>query len=348
MLKDALKVILGAGKVAGTNIAKKPTAAKRIVPKRPRNYGYGKAMSSIWKSQNEPRAEYSQLYEGHVPLGPVEKIWFTGKACALAIRDPHLRGDMVAAVAETTGEVHLRRLREIMLSDSVGLRILTEKPVLNLDNIKMDSLLHLEPDTVGGAFALSMKVHGLELGTRTPVRYVDDTELAYVMQRYREIHDVLHTIVGCPFSVSGELALKWFELMQTKLPMTALAAFAGQFARAEQDIGELKENDIDKLHHNHSDYIAWAITAGKESNNFMNVYLEECWAMKLVDFRRKHRIPKCPKHLVSLDMIWNGNPQPLIQHYQAAVDALKDDPDKGKRASVFLNAIEYMKSQQDK
>ena len=30
------------------------------------------------------------------------------------------------------------------------------------------------------------------------VRFVDDPELAYVMQRYREIHDFTHTLLGMP------------------------------------------------------------------------------------------------------------------------------------------------------
>jgi ubiquinone biosynthesis protein Coq4 len=30
------------------------------------------------------------------------------------------------------------------------------------------------------------------------VRFVDDPELAYIMQRYREIHDFTHTLLGMP------------------------------------------------------------------------------------------------------------------------------------------------------
>ena len=32
--------------------------------------------------------------------------------------------------------------------------------------------------------------------TRLAVRIVDDEELAYVMQRYREVHDLMHTVLG--------------------------------------------------------------------------------------------------------------------------------------------------------
>lgn len=40
--------------------------------------------------------------------------------------------------------------------------------------------------------------------TRAPTRFVDDEELAYVIQRYREIHDMLHTLLGMPTNILGE------------------------------------------------------------------------------------------------------------------------------------------------
>lgn len=54
-----------------------------------------------------------------------------------------------------------------------------------------------------------------------------DPELAYLLRRYRETHDFTHTLVGLPPTVLGELAVKWFELVQTGLPVTALSAFVG-------------------------------------------------------------------------------------------------------------------------
>lgn len=42
----------------------------------------------------------------------------------------------------------------------------------------------------------------------TVVRYVSDSDLAYVLQRYREIHDLLHVLTGMPTNVLGELGQK--------------------------------------------------------------------------------------------------------------------------------------------
>jgi ubiquinone biosynthesis protein COQ4 len=41
------------------------------------------------------------------------------------------------------------------------------------------------------------------------------SERAYVMLRYRQTHDFLHVVTGMPTTLVAELALKWFEFLQT-------------------------------------------------------------------------------------------------------------------------------------
>ncbi|CAB4064858.1 Neuferricin,Ubiquinone biosynthesis protein COQ4 homolog, mitochondrial [Lepeophtheirus salmonis] len=56
--------------------------------------------------------------------------------------------------------------------------------------------------------------------SRAPVRFVDeDEELAYIILRYRHIHDLIHTILNMPTNMVGEVAVKWIEGQQTRLPM---------------------------------------------------------------------------------------------------------------------------------
>lgn len=54
------------------------------------------------------------------------------------------------------------------------------------------------------------EVHGCQRvspDTRAPTQFVDDEELAYVIQRYREVHDMLHTLLGMPTNILGECYL---------------------------------------------------------------------------------------------------------------------------------------------
>lgn len=48
---------------------------------------------------------------------------------------------------------------------------------------------------------------------------MDDPQLAYVMTRYRECHDLVHTILGMPTNMLGEVAVKWIEALNIGLPM---------------------------------------------------------------------------------------------------------------------------------
>lgn len=44
------------------------------------------------------------------------------------------------------------------------------------------------------------------------VRFVDDFELAYVIQRYREIHDLVHTLLDMPINMLGNCSFLAFNV----------------------------------------------------------------------------------------------------------------------------------------
>ena len=58
---------------------------------------------------------------------------------------------------------------------------------------------------MGNSFTswIEMSLQNVSPDTRLPVRFIDDADLAYVMQRYRETHDLVHTILGMPTNMLG-------------------------------------------------------------------------------------------------------------------------------------------------
>lgn len=55
---------------------------------------------------------------------------------------------------------------------------------------------------------------------RPLVRYIDDYELAYIKQRYTEIHDFIHVILGYnDVSILAELKVKQFEMIHFGFPV---------------------------------------------------------------------------------------------------------------------------------
>lgn len=117
---------------------------------------------------------------------------------------------------------------------------------------------------MGHSYAAFRERYHLSPDGRAKVRYIDDEECAFVMQRYRECHDIYHAVLGLPPSfVEGELALKAFEFVNTGLPMTALSLFA---------VTRLKPKERDRFFRI---YLPWALRSACRSKPLINVYWEE-------------------------------------------------------------------------
>jgi len=127
----------------------------------------------------------------------------------------------------------------------------------------MTYLRSLPANTVGRAYADWLDREGVSPDTRATVKYIDDEECAYVMQRYRECHDFFHALTGLPVMVEGEVALKAFEFANTLLPMTGLSVFA---------VTRLKPAERMRFF---AIYGPWAIRNGWSAEDILNVYWEE-------------------------------------------------------------------------
>lgn len=199
-----------------------------------------------------------------------------------ALQNPK-RADAVATLGETTGREALRRLRDGMRRDPDGRRLLAERPVVSTQTVDVATLRALPPDTFGFAYADFMRSHAFDPDARDDVRFVDDPELAFVMQRYRQVHDFGHVLCGLPPTVCGELALKWFELVQTKLPLCALSAVVGPLALppAERDV-------LRRV------YVPWAVSAGARARPLLHVRYEDEFATPLAQLRERLLLTPAP------------------------------------------------------
>ena len=129
--------------------------------------------------------------------------------------------------------------------------------------LSLTYLRTLPYNSVGRTYAAWLDREGVSPDTRDSVRYIDDEECAYVMQRYRESHDFYHALTGLPVVVEGEVALKAFEFANTLLPMTGLSLFAA---------ARLKPKERERFWNT---YLPWAVNNGLRSQEIINVYWEE-------------------------------------------------------------------------
>ena len=150
-----------------------------------------------------------------------------------------------------------------MLADPSGRRILRLRPRITSETLDVPRLRRLPSNTVGAAYVSWLDREGVSPDTRSQVRYIDDEECAYVMQRYRESHDFYHALTGLPIVKEGEVALKAFEFANTLIPMTGLSMLA---------VGTMKKAERGRFWRT---YMPWAVRNGSRSKDMINVFWEE-------------------------------------------------------------------------
>ncbi|EGC38279.1 hypothetical protein DICPUDRAFT_96941 [Dictyostelium purpureum] len=219
------------------------------------------------KSNNEP------FNRSKIELNLFQKGLLTVGSAFVAFANPE-RGDMVATLGEVTGGCAIKAMKEKMMKDPVGRELLRDKPRIKESTYPQN--IHLLPTTTfGGSYYQWMKAHGYTPDERCEVRMVENDDDAYVIQRYREVHDFWHVLAGIRPDVQGEIAIKWFELIQTGLPMTALSSLVGPLRCPSGERAEL-------INH----MIPWAIRSSKNCKFLMNVKYEDHWEDDINEFRK--------------------------------------------------------------
>jgi ubiquinone biosynthesis protein COQ4 len=176
----------------------------------------------------------------YLPVSGIERTFLAAGSALISLADPN-RADMVAMLGETTGARALASLRDSMRASPDGAWLLEHRPRIAGARFSARALAAAHaPHTLGGAYARFMQSHAFSADARAPVRLVADSESAYVMTRYREVHDFWHVLSGLPPSVLGEVALKWFEAAVTRLPSAALAAAGGPLRLTRAEAVELR------------------------------------------------------------------------------------------------------------
>ena len=211
-------------------------------------------------------------------LNPFQQSLLSMGAAVTALVDPH-RHDMVATLGETTGHRALLNIHRQMKEDEEGRQILKERPRINSSTLDLPALKLLPEGTLGWSYIKFLEHNQVTPDSRRAVEFVVDEELRYVMQRYREVHDLFHTVLGMPTNMLGEVAVKWVEALQTGLPMCAGAALFGPVRFKTKQRSQYV-----------SQYLPWALRVGRESRPLMNVYYEKRWHQPVTDIQKELNI----------------------------------------------------------
>ncbi|GAA5942210.1 hypothetical protein JCM1841_006097 [Sporobolomyces salmonicolor] len=221
-------------------------------------------------------------YPGHVPINLFQRALLAVGSGVMGLVDTS-RHDMVAVLSETTSGPFLQRLRTRMRSTPSGRRLLRERPRITEESIDVESLGKLEEGTFGRAYYEWLRRNKVTPDTRDPVRYVDDPELAYLLQRYRESHDFYHVLLGFGVSLPAELVVKWFELANFGLPVAFLSSVLGPLRMESDERRRLWRT-----------YGAWALQAGGKAECLIGVEWEREWETPIRELRERFGVEKPP------------------------------------------------------
>lgn len=220
----------------------------------------------------------SSRYHGHVPTTLLEKAFIAGTSAAQALVDPR-NAKAVGVVGETTGHAALLRMHRRMERHPIGRTVLQDRPLITSETLPLEWLERLPEGSLGSAYGAFLRKHAFSPDERTAVQFVDDPDLAYVMTRYRQVHDLWHVLCGLPPSMKGEVALKWLEAAQTGLPMCALAATGGMARLAPAQRAVVARQ-----------VVPWAMRHAWGGVDLLCVYYEREMEKPLDELRRELRV----------------------------------------------------------
>ncbi|XP_036185395.1 ubiquinone biosynthesis protein COQ4 homolog, mitochondrial isoform X2 [Myotis myotis] len=218
------------------------------------------------------------LYPEHIPTSLLQKVLLTAGSAGMALYNPYRHA----------------LFQQNLLPDFAGARPIPrpcllpcrERPRISLSTLDLDKLRSLPEGSLGREYLRFLDVNRVSPDTRAPTRFVDDEELAYVIQRYREVHDMLHTLLGMPTNILGEIVVKWFEAVQTGLPMCILGALFGPIRLSAQHLQVLV-----------SELVPWAVQNGRRAPCVLNLYYERRWEQPLKALREELGITDPPVHI---------------------------------------------------
>jgi len=181
-------------------------------------------------------------------------------------------------VEEITGRPRYRALLRDLAATDEGRRLLRERPELSSDHVDYDYLRTLAPHTLGGAYVRHLDTNKLSADYQAAAtRHVDDPDLAYLMRRFRQTHDVWHALLGIGITGHEEVLIHWFSFGQLRLPVSALIMVFGSMKHL------VAERRWDAVRHSTLE----AYRNGRDAAPLLGVYWEDLWEEPLAEVRRE-------------------------------------------------------------
>jgi ubiquinone biosynthesis protein COQ4 len=204
----------------------------------------------------------------------------TLNAIQIVLRDSN-RTEQIHIVEETTGRARFRRLLDELRGTEEGRALLSARPELCSAHVDYDGLRRLPADTLGGAYARHLDDNNLSAELQaSKTNHVDDEDVAYLMRRFRQTHDVWHPMTALGPAPHEEVTIHAFSYGQLQLPVSALIV----------SLGGIKHGALERRWRLCTKGFRDAYRIGKEAKPLMGVYWEKMWGDPLLEVRRRYNV----------------------------------------------------------
>lgn len=194
------------------------------------------------------------------------------------LRDPE-HTESVFDIEDGLAHIEATRLamKYVRLDDDVA-RLMDERHLARMPDI--DSLSRCPEGSLGWSFARHITGHGFDPDYYRKIEVKTDEE--WVLMRMRQNHDLWHVVTGIGTDPIGELALKAFELAQTRRPMAAVITSGGVLRYLIKEPEQL-DRVLEGIAHGYS--------LGRAAKPFLAQKWEEAWDRPLATWRTLVGVP---------------------------------------------------------
>jgi ubiquinone biosynthesis protein COQ4 len=187
-------------------------------------------------------------------------------------------------VEEITGRPKYRALLAKMAADPAARELLRDRPELCSAQVDFDALRTLPADTLGGAYIRHLDAHGLSPDSQAvPTHYVEDEDMAYLMRRFRQTHDVWHALLDLGIEGHEEVTVHAFSWGQLQLPVSALVIV----------FGSLKHFVLERRWRGLRYGLWQAYQSGRDAAPLLPVYWERMWDEPMAAVRARYGVIPC-------------------------------------------------------
>lgn len=204
-------------------------------------------------------------------------------AIARTVRDSNQTRE-IHLTEEMTGRAHFRRLRARHFADGEGAELLRERPELCSDQVDYEALAALPVGTLGRAYSDHLTRWGLSADFQaSDTQVMEDPELAYLVRRFRQTHDVWHALLELGVEGHEEVIVHAFSHGQIGLPVSALVML---FGTPKHFVLERRWRALRRS-------ITHAWRAGRAASPLLPVHWEALWDQPLNQVRARYNVQPC-------------------------------------------------------